>query len=123
MAPQPPISERRHLPRFPVRQIVTIKSPGYGLQSWDEDPDVVVQTGICNDLNANGIFVWLESPIPSGSRVEIIMAAPPEIMRPPNVDLRCIGNVLRIERDLVRGKIGVAVAFVKVDLIERKSSP
>jgi len=120
MTPQSPISERRRVPRFPVRQVVTIKSPGTSLHTWGEnDPEVMVQHGTSRDVSAHGIFVWVERSIGAGTRVEVAMAAPQEILPQERLDLLCTGSVLRAEPERAGNKTGLAIAFESIETLDR----
>jgi PilZ domain len=106
------------MPRYPVRQGITVKAPGPALTSWGEDPGSVVQTGRSRDISEDGIFFWVEERIVDGSEVEVFLGFPPELSNGSPVHLRCKGKVVRIERERGRDALGVAVAFSKVEVVE-----
>ncbi len=105
------------MPRFPVRQPVTVKAPGPALPSWGEHPGSVVQTGRSRDISENGIFLYVQERIANRSEVEVLLSFPPELSDGIAVNLRCTGTVVRLEREPGREHLGVAVEFSKVEVI------
>lgn len=111
--------ERRRVPRFPLRQVVTLKVPELTGRTWGDEADFTVQTATCRDISAHGIFVWADTVVSQGTRVEVSMAAPEEILPHEELDLLCTGTVLRAERGVLRDKVGLAIAFESIGTTER----
>lgn len=111
--------ERRRVPRFPVRQSLTVKWPDPGLPSWGGDPEFRVQPATCRDISSSGIYVWVQRAPSLGTEVEVLLQAPPELIPEKQVDMDCRGRVVRIESDLHFGRIGLAIDFNDVQTTKR----
>lgn len=111
--------ERRRKPRFPVRQSVTVKWPDPGVPSWGGDPEVLVQPATSRDISAAGVFFWIQRPPARGTKLQVVMQAPPEMAPGELLILTCLGRVVRIESDLEHEQTGVAVEFERVEASKR----
>jgi hypothetical protein len=111
--------ERRRVPRFPVRQSLTVKWPDNGMPSWGGDPEFLVQPATCRDISSSGVYLWVQQSPGLGAEIEVLLQAPPELIPHESVNMSCRGRVVRIESDLNFGRIGLAVAFDHVQTTKR----
>jgi hypothetical protein len=97
-----PKSERRSQRRLPVRTDVEIKS------SAGES------SGQTRDLNARGVFIYTDSEVGEGTKLELMLVLPPELTGGQKQWACCQASVSRVESS---GRDGFGVA-AKIDRIE-----
>lgn len=90
-------SERRSLPRVPVRERISIRS-GQSEAS----------TGLTRDLTRNGVFFYTDSRIHEGSDLELVVMLPPELTQGEKRWVCCQASVVRVEEAPGTGQMGVA---------------
>lgn len=71
------------------------------------DPDNQFQTETQN-VSARGVFFYLDSPLPSGTRCEVTLTFPPHITLTNAVRVRFTARVIRSESPLPSSRIGTA---------------
>ncbi|MFY9560701.1 MAG: PilZ domain-containing protein [Terriglobales bacterium] len=103
MATQPP--ERRSRRRMPVQAPVKVRKS-----------DGTEQPGLTRDLSSNGIFLYSESGLEAGSKLELVVMLPPGLGLGPGGWTLCEASVVRVERAEGKG-IGVAATLDRIDLL------
>jgi hypothetical protein len=90
-------TERRVAPRTPVCQAVTVKFAASGQYEF---------TGVSKNMSSSGIFLYVDSTIEEGAKVELLLTLPSETSQP--VPMRVRGTVVRVEKS---SPAGIAIAF------------
>src|SRR5882762_8954588 len=102
-------SERRSGRRMPVQTPVKVrKSDG------TESP------GLTRDLSSNGIFLYSETGMAAGSKLELVVMLPPELGLGPGGWALCQASVVRVERGDAKG-IGIAATLDRIELLPQIS--
>ncbi|HWC17455.1 MAG TPA: PilZ domain-containing protein, partial [Terriglobales bacterium] len=83
MSTDPIRLERRARQRFEVNLPVSIHMDG------------ITVTGFTQDVSARGVFLYSETAIAEGSRVELTVTMPYEVTLTESMRVRCCGRVLR----------------------------
>jgi hypothetical protein len=97
-------NERRSRQRLPVRVPVMVRYDG-------EE-----QQGLTRDLSSSGIFLYSESGIKEGSKLELVIMLPPGLGLGPGGWTLCEASVVRVEKSEGKG-IGVAATLDRVALL------
>jgi hypothetical protein len=103
-------NQQRRNTRFPVRQSLLAVSKGREL------------SGICRDINAEGVFFFTSTPLTEGDQVEIRLNLPAGTIFSDEVSLLASGKALRIECNDGDGRCGVAVAFEHIEIHHSSST-
>ena len=82
-------TDKRRAKRFPMRLPVAVTAD-------QKKPEQVVET---RDVSSNGIYFEFGDPLELGSAVEFLLTMPEPITKGSPVRIRCMGKVVRIERD------------------------
>ncbi|MGA8273469.1 MAG: PilZ domain-containing protein [Candidatus Sulfotelmatobacter sp.] len=93
----PNSQDRRMVRRFDMRLPAVVRL----------DPDNQFQTETQN-VSARGVFFYLDSPLPSGTRCEVTLTFPPHITLTNAVRVRFTARVIRSESPLPSSRIGTA---------------
>ena len=101
---RPQSEDRRSGQRLPVRVPVKVRQAG------------VEQPGLTRDLSASGIFLYSESPMKPGSKLELVIMLPPGLGLGPGGWTMCQASVVRVEESEGKG-IGIAATFDRVALL------
>lgn len=97
-------SERRSRQRMPVRVPVKVRHKG------EEQP------GLTRDLSTSGIFLYSESGIKEGSKLELVIMLPPGLGLGPGGWTLCEASVVRVEKS--EGKsLGLAATLDRISLL------
>ncbi len=99
--------ERRRQNRTPVRLPVKVR-PQNGEGSE--------QTGLSRDLSATGIFLYSESEMKAGAKLELVIMLPPGLGLGPGGWALCQASVVRVEESKDKG-VGIAATFDRVELL------
>jgi PilZ domain-containing protein len=100
-----PTSERRSRSRTPVSVPVKVRKP-----------DGTQQEAVTRDLSSNGIFLYSESGLEAGSKLELVITIPPGLGIGPGGWALCQASVVRVEpSDGTR--VGVAAALDRIELL------
>lgn len=99
--------ERRRQNRMPVSVPVKVR-PRSGEGSE--------QTGISRDLSSTGIFLYSESEIKAGAKLELVIMLPPGLGLGPGGWALCQASVVRVEESNDKG-MGIAATFDRVELL------
>ncbi len=70
--------------------------------------------GVTRDLSTSGIFLYTESGVKAGSRIELVMMLPPDIGLGPGGWTLCEASVVRVEEAKGRG-MGIAATINRID--------
>jgi hypothetical protein len=101
-------SERRSGRRLPVQAPVKVRTP-----------DGTETPGVTRDLSSNGIFLYSETGMAAGSKLELVVMLPPELGVGPGGWALCQASVVRVEQ---AGKgVGIAATFDRIELLPQIS--
>jgi hypothetical protein len=82
-------TERRSSRRFNMALPLTVRSPG---------PDgTLVQQGQTRDVSFRGLYFVSTGDFQTGTPIEFVLTLPKEITLADDVNIRCYGQVLRVE--------------------------
>jgi hypothetical protein len=99
-------SERRKLTRLPLRVPVRVQVPGTNATG----------VGETRDVSAGGLYFFTHHPLEIGQEVECVLLLPESLTQAPTpMFVACAGKVLRVEKDILSGKPGVAVEISSYD--------
>jgi len=97
-------NERRSRQRIPVRVPVKVRHEGTEHQ------------GLTRDLSSSGIFIYSESGMKTGSKLELVIMLPPGLGLGPGGWTLCEASVVRVEES--DGKnIGIAATLDRISLL------
>jgi hypothetical protein len=97
-------SERRSGQRMPVRVPVKVHHDG------GEHP------GLTRDLSSSGIFLYSESGMKAGSKLELVIMLPPGLGLGPGGWTLCEASVVRVEKSDGKG-MGIAATLDRIELL------
>jgi hypothetical protein len=90
------VTERRTSQRFSLALPLTIRSHG--------PAGVVEQRGQTRDVSFRGVYFLAEADFEAGTEIDFVLTLPKEITKATDVNIRCSGQVVRVEpRDVARG--------------------
>lgn len=96
--------DRRSRQRIPVRVPVKVRHEGTEHQ------------GLTRDLSSSGIFIYSESGMKAGSKLELVIMLPPGLGLGPGGWTLCEASVVRVEES--DGKnIGIAATLDRISLL------
>jgi len=102
-------SERRSRERKQVQVPVTVRKP-----------DGTEGSGVTRDLSSNGIFLYSDTGLEPGSKLELVVMLPPELGLGSGGWTLCEASVIRVEEKDGRG-IGVAATLDRIELLPELS--
>jgi PilZ domain len=97
-------TERRSRQRMPVRVPVKVRHEGGE------------HAGLTRDLSSSGIFLYSESGMKAGSKLELVIMLPPGLGLGPGGWTLCEASVVRVEESEGKG-MGVAATIDRIDLL------
>jgi len=97
-------NERRSTQRTPVRVPVKV------LQGGGEHP------GLTRDLSSSGIFLYSQSGMKAGSKLELVVMLPPGMGLGPGGWTLCEASVVRVEESQGKG-LGIAATIDRIALL------
>jgi len=97
-------TERRSRQRVPVRVPVKVRQDGSESQ------------GLTRDLSSTGIFLYTESGMKAGSKLELVIMLPPGMGLGPGGWTLCEASVVRVEEADGNG-IGIAATLDRIALL------
>ncbi len=97
-------TERRSRQRMPVRVPVKVRHEGSEHQ------------GQTRDLSSSGIFLYSESGIKAGSKLELVVMLPPGLGLGPGGWTLCEASVVRVEESEGEG-MGIAATLDRIALL------
>ena len=98
-------SERRSDRRVPVQTPVKVRKP-----------DGTETSGVTRDLSSNGIFLYSETGMAEGSKLELVVMLPPDLGLGPGGWTLCEASVVRVERGDGKG-VGIAATLDRIELL------
>ena len=104
MTEQASSSERRSSRRTPVRVPVKVRGQG------DE------HEGLTRDLSSSGIFLYSNSEMKAGSKLELVIMLPPGLGLGPGGWTLCEASVVRAE-DSGDKRLGIAATIDRIALL------
>ena len=97
--------ERRTQTRKPAQVPVKVRQP-----------DGSEQAGVTRDLSSNGIFLYSDSGLEAGSKLELVIMLPPGMGLGPGGWTLCQASVVRVEEGTGKG-VGVAATLDRIELL------
>jgi c-di-GMP-binding flagellar brake protein YcgR len=107
MTTQP--TEKRSSPRRSARVPVKVRKS-----------DGTEQQGVTRDLSSTGIFLYSESGLEEGSRLELVIMLPPGLGLGPGGWTLCEASVVRVEEASEKG-VGVAATLDRIEILPELS--
>ncbi|HEV8524944.1 MAG TPA: PilZ domain-containing protein [Terriglobales bacterium] len=104
---QQPRPERRTEERYSLRLPVIVRSLDNGTRE---------QTCVTHDVSARGAFFHLESKLPEGAAIEMVLTLPSELTLTESLRVRCRGKVVRVIESKAGPSVGVAAIIEQYDL-------
>jgi hypothetical protein len=101
-------NDRRSRPRLPIHVPVKVRHQGH------EHP------GLTRDLSSSGIFLYSESEIKAGSKLELVVMLPPGLGLGPGGWTLCQASVVRMEESDGKG-MGIAATLDRIELLPELS--
>jgi hypothetical protein len=99
--------ERRTEERYSLRLPVIVRSLDNGTRE---------QTCVTHDVSARGAFFHLESKLPEGAAIEMVLTLPSELTLTESLRVRCRGKVVRVIESAPGTAVGVAAVIEQYDL-------
>jgi len=99
--------ERRRQERTPVRVPVKVRSRN------SDAPDVSGQT---RDLSSSGVFLYSESALEAGAKLELVIMLPGGLGFGPGGWTLCQASVVRVEESDGK-RVGVAATLDRIELL------
>ena len=97
-------NERRSRQRMPVRVPVKVRHDGGE------------HAGLTRDLSFTGIFLYSESGMKAGSKLELVIMLPPGVGLGPGGWTLCEASVVRVEESEGKG-MGVAATIDRIEML------
>jgi PilZ domain len=103
-------TEKRRAKRFPMRLPVAVKVDTQKLGKQ------VVET---RDVSSSGVYFEFGDPLEVGAAVEFLLTLPEPITKGSPVRIRCIGKVVRVEKEHHgdRGHTGIAATIERYEFV------
>lgn len=103
-------SERRTSRRFTMNLPLVVRFP-----EEDTAADASAET---RDISFRGLYFTLDKSCHAGSPLEFVLTLPREITMAGDVQIRCVGEVIRVDQKSA-GKCGIAARIDKYDFLPR----
>ncbi len=100
-------TERRRQKRTPVQVPVKVRP---------KDGDGSELSGLTRDLSSSGIFLYSESAMVAGSKLELVLMLPAGMGLGPGGWTLCQASVVRVEESEGKG-LGIAATLDRIDLL------
>ena len=108
--------DRRQSPRTPLQVPVKLRPKDNGSKPDQDTPE---QSAVTRDLSSSGVFLYSESALEPGTRLELVLMLPPGIGLAPGWTL-CQASVVRVEHS--NGKpVGIAATLDRIELLPQLS--
>ncbi len=99
------IPDRRSQARNPVRVPVKVRQP-----------DGSERQALTRDLSSTGIFLYSDTGLQAGSKLELVIMLPPGLGMGPGGWTLCQASVVRVEEGTGKG-VGVAATLDRIELL------
>jgi len=70
------------------------------------------------DVSSRGVCFYSDAPLDLGTNVEFVLMLPPEITLTESIQVRCFGQVLRID-EVNNGKLAVAARIERYEFLPK----
>ena len=87
------------------------------LVSRSRNVDGKALAALTKDVSARGVFFYVDSDVKEGSPIEFTLTLPPEITLTESIKVRCMGRVVRVEKSISAGHLGVGCAIDQYDFL------
>jgi hypothetical protein len=106
-----PMTERRTTRRYDLTLPVVIRATN--------EPASSLQQGKTRDVSTRGVYFVVDQEVETGSELDITLTLTPEMTHGPEVLVRALGKILRIEARIEDGlaRTGVAAVIERFDMI------
>ena len=103
-------TEKRRAKRFPMRLPVAVK-----LQA-SKNSKQLLET---RDVSSSGIYFEFGGPLEVGAALEFLLTLPEPITKSSPVRIRCIGKVVRVDKQpaVDSGHVGVAATIERYEFV------
>ena len=110
------MTERRTSRRYDLSLPVIIRVP------LERQKDL--QEGKTRDISTRGLYFVIEQNLEAGSELDITLTLPAELTQGPEVFVRALGKVVRVERRNEDGtaRMGVAAVIERYDIIRGEAA-
>ncbi len=105
-------SERRVARRF------TMSLPLRVLPREPRSSELRAQT---RDVSYQGLYFLAEEPFEVGSEIEFVITLPHQVAQSGDVDIRCRGQIVRVE-SISNGRLGVAAKIERYEFLPAAAS-
>jgi c-di-GMP-binding flagellar brake protein YcgR len=105
-------SERRVARRF------TMSLPLRVLPREPRNSELRAQT---RDVSYQGLYFLAEEPFEVGSEIEFVITLPQQVAQTGDVDIRCRGQIVRVE-SVSEGRLGVAAKIERYEFLPNAAS-
>ena len=85
---------------------------------FPEDGAPIDATAETRDISFKGLYFSLDKSCKAGSALEFVLTLPKEITLAGDVQIRCMGEVIRVD-DKQSGKCGIAARIDKYEFLPR----
>jgi hypothetical protein len=99
--------DRRRAQRASLRQVVSVVLGNGGYEV----------AAVTENLSSDGVLLYADQFIQEGSQVGLILTLPPVEGQTEGERVWCFGTVLRVQRELLEGKFGMAIEFHAYQLL------
>lgn len=103
-------SERRTSRRFNMSLPMVVRFP--------EDGSTVDAATETRDVSFRGLYFTVDKSCKAGSPLEFVLTLPKEITMAGDVQIRCVGEIIRVDGQPT-GKCGIAARIDKYDFLPR----
>jgi PilZ domain-containing protein len=97
-------NDRRSRPRLPIHVPVKVRHQGHE------------HAGLTRDLSSSGIFLYSDSEIKAGSKLDLVIMLPPNLGLGPGGWTLCQASVVRMEESDGKG-MGIAATLDRIELL------
>ena len=110
------MTERRIARRYDLSLPIIIRVPA------ERVPDS--QSGKTRDISTRGLYFVVDQNLESGSHLDITLTLPAEITHGPEVFVRALGKVVRVERRMEDGsaRMGIAAVIERYDIVRGETA-
>ncbi len=102
-----PTPERRRQERTPVSVPVKVRT---------KDSDQPEISGLTRDLSKSGVFLYSDSPLEAGTKLELVIMLPGGLGFGPGGWTLCQASIVRVEKTAGE-KMGVAATLDRIELL------
>jgi hypothetical protein len=105
--------ERRLIRRFDMRLPAIVKVEDAGVD------ELLTET---QNVSARGVFLYLDRPLPEGSRIHVTLTLPPHVTLTHPVRVRFTARVVRAEAPLPASRVGIAAVIEDYEFLRSAAS-